>query len=98
MTSTASRPGPSPGSQANSGRISSRGAPVDQPALSGTPPAAPGRAAAARHAPTRAVVNIQPESRPIVFDLIARPATEQVFVGRGPTPTPLLLYQPEQRN
>src|SRR5262249_17197522 len=83
--------------QANSGRISSRGAPDDQPPLSGTSPAAPGRIAAARQAPTRAVANMQPGIRPRAIDLIAHPAPEQVFVSQAPALTPLIPQQSAQR-
>src|SRR3954452_3727194 len=96
MTRAARWPGPSPDSRANWGRISSRAAPVDQPPLPGISPATPGPVAAARHAPTRAIAKMRPQTRPSVIDLIAHPVREEDFVGRVPDRTSSLLYQPEQ--
>src|SRR5262249_48651453 len=78
------------------GRISSRGAPVDQPPLSRTSPAAAGGVAAPRHAPRRTVANMRPGTRPRGIDLIVHLAPEQVIVGQAPALTPFILDPPEQ--
>src|SRR5262245_10946312 len=96
MISEAGSPGPSPGSQANSGRISSRGAPVDQPPVSGTASAAPAGTTKDNDAFTSAAANTQRGTWPSVINLMAHPATGQNLVGQATALTLLILYQLER--